>query len=582
MRKLWRPALGILLSAALLLSMALLAGAAEQGLKVAVASDIHYRPPSALPPIAKANDLPGDPLYHHANTKGMLTYEADAVIAAFLAGVEAAGAKYLLIPGDLSEEGHWAEHRGIAKKLRDFQKRTGIRVFVIPGNHDIRTSASQGRLNLSDFLELYADLGYDRALARFEGDASYTAELGGGYRLLAIDAVVYREDESYISPELFAWIEAQCLQAREDGKKLIAMTHYNVLDHFLVEGFTAGLLCVDQYRTLATALADLGVKYVFTGHQHANDISHAVTAQDNKIFDIETGCLLTYPNAWRKVTFTDASVKIETSYVDKIDTSLLPAGFSKAQLGAMKSDFPAYSLGHTRAGFKIYAYQIPELTKNLADTLGLAEGSAGYEALDAAIRAFGDAVKLPLYGETGSVESLAKKAGVTLAPSGYTGLLDLTGALYGAHYAGNEDSPMDSLEVRLLGQAVNAVLVTALTDMPVQAANALLRALGMPLAVPALDIPRTLAARRIYMRTPARVVTNELVKMLAEGIFTDWSSPDDLDATLEPYGESWDLAGNAVKITDFTFYMDIVLRVCKMVFSIVLKVSPFACAWQAA
>jgi 3',5'-cyclic AMP phosphodiesterase CpdA len=579
MKKVWKSALSLELCAALLLCAVFIAnaGSAGQTLRVLVASDIHYRPPEALAPIEQASGLAADPVYGHANDKGMLTYEADAVIGEFLAQAAGSGAQYLLIPGDLSEEGYWEEHLGIAKKLREFESGTGIQVFVIPGNHDIRTSASRGRLDLSDFLEIYADLGYDRALARFEGDGSYTAELGGGYRLLAIDAIVYREDESRISPELFAWIEAQALAARKDGKNLVAMTHYNVLDHFLIEGFTSGLLCIDQHRTLASALADLGVKYVFTGHQHANDIAHAVTAKGNKLFDIETGSLITYPNAWREVAFTQESVRIETKYVEKIDAALLPEGFSEAQLRLMQSDFPAYSRNYWRASFRSHYTMIPSLTGTVAQALSLEEGGAGYKAVEAAVLALEAAANLPLYGAGNSVEALAKRAGVTLSPSGYVNLLDLAGTVYGEHMAGNERLPMESLEMRLLGQALNAVLVTALADMPTQAANALFAAAGMPwLKLPPLDGLRTLAAKRIYMRTPAKAFTNELVRMVGQGILTDWSAPDDLNATLEPYGGSHALEGNAAKITDASFVLDIVLRFFGVVLSVIHRLSPLS------
>jgi len=582
MRKTWKSALSIALGAALLLSVALFAGAADPGLKVLVASDIHYRPLSELPPLSQVNGLPGDPIYYHVNEKGMLSYEADAVLDAFFKKAEQSGAKYLLIPGDLSEDGYRAEHLAIAEKLEAFQKRSGIQVFVVPGNHDFRYPDPKGRMELSDFPKVYAKLGYDKALARFGGEASYTAELSGGYRLLAICGI-YEEATNTVSPELFAWIEEQAHAAQKDGKKLVAMTHYSVLDHFLVEGFAGSLLAVEGYRGLATMLADLGVKYVFTGHVHANDISHAVTARGNKIFDVETCCLLTYPNAWREVTFSGASVKIETKYVDRIDTSLLPEGFSQAQIDRMEDDFQSYSQRFFRAAFQSYALMIPDLTETLADALGIAEGAPAYAAIEAAVAALTEAAQLPLYGETGSVEAkassveaLAKKAGVTLAPSEYANLLDLAGAIYVGHYAGNEDFPMESLEMVLLGQAINAVLVTALMDMPLKAVNALLAAFGSPLVIPATGIPLALAARRIYMRVPARVVTNELVRMLAAGIINDWSTPDDLNAELEPYGESWDLDGHAVKITDLSFILDAVLRITKMVLRIIVKVSPFA------
>jgi len=550
MKNLCKSALGLSLAIAMIFSLAMFAGAADNSLKVFVAADIHYRPYSELTPLKDIKSQIDDPLYLHANDKSMLTYEADAVVAAFLADVAASGAKVLLIPGDLSEEGHWAEHLGIAKILKDFQKRSGVKVFVIPGNHDIRTSASRGRLDLEDFLDLYADLGYNRALARREGDASYTAELGNGYRLLAIDAIVYRQDESAVSPELFTWIEEQLAQAKKDGKKLIAMTHYNVLDHLLVEGFTGGLLTIDQYRKMATMLADGGVKYVFTGHMHANDITFADTAKGNRIFDVQTGCLLAYPNAYRQVTFSDKEVKIETRYVTKINTALLPKGFSKAQLDLMKSDFPKYSYDYHRAAFRSYSDMLPDLTGTLADALGAEKGTVGYEIIDMMVRSLTLAVKMPLYGEKNSVEALAKKAGVKLEPSEYRNLLDLAGVIYAGHYAGNEQYPMESLEMKLLGQAVNAVLVTAM--------------------VPEIGPLPGLAARRIYARTPGKAFTNEFVRMLAAGILTDWGPPDDLNATLEPYGEKWDMSG-AVKITDFTFAIDVTARVFRMGFNTMLR-----------
>ena len=557
MKKTCKALLGIALALSLILSLALYAGAADDSLKIFVASDIHYRPYSDLPPLSEAKYL-DDPLFAHVNSKSMLTYEADAIIARFLADAEKAGAKYIFLAGDHSEEGHWAEHEGFVKIFKAFQRRTGIQIFVVPGNHDVRTSESRGRLNIEDFIRLYADFGYNQALVRREGDGSYTAELGKGYRLLAIDAIVYRDDASLITPELFDWIEEQLAQAQKDGKKVIAMTHYNVLEHLMIEGFTGGLLTIDQYRKLATMLADAGVKYVFTGHMHANDISHAVTAKGNKIFDIQTGGLTTYPNAYREVTFSDASVQIKTGYVDKIDTSLLPGGFSKAQIDFMKRDFPGYSLAYHRAGFRSYAGMLPDLTGTLADALNVKEGSAGYQAIEAAVGALTDAATLPMYGETGSIEAIAKLAGVKLDESDYVNLLDLAGALFARHYAGNENTTFDSLELRLFGQAFNAVLACALTEMPVRAVNALLEAVGAPwLAIPAAGVPLTLAARRIYMRTPAKVVTRQLVWLLGRGVFDDWSAPDDLNATLEPYGKKWDLPGRAVSTTDFGFATDI-------------------------
>lgn len=575
MKKTLKRIISLALSVALLISTMVFANAAQEELKLIVTSDVHYRPPEALVPIEQANYLPGDLLYHHANTKGMLTYEADAIIDEFLAKTEASGTKFLLIPGDLSEEGYWEEHLGIAQKLVDFENRTGVKVFVIPGNHDIRTSNSKGRLDLSDFLNVYAQLGFDLAISRHEGTASYTAELDCGYRLLAIDACVYRTDNSAISDDLFEWINQQIKAADKDGKKLIAMTHFSVLEHFELQSIGADMLCVDQYRTLATTLADAGVKYVFTGHQHANDISYAVTQKGNKIFDIEAGSLITYPNAWREVVFSDKEVKIETKYVEKIDPSLLPSGFNKAQLDLLSTDFQAYSLAYFRAGFKSYSQMILELTNTLASSLNLSEGSAGFKALEAAITALKNSADIPFYDngtqEIDSVEELAQKAGITLSESDYTNLLDLAGAIYASHYAGNENYSMDSLEITLLGQAINAVLITALTDVSQAAINSLLESIGSPLLLPTLNAFKALGAKTLYYDFAAKAFTKEIVKTLGAGIFTDLAAPDDLNATLEPYGEQWALDGSSVKITDLTYATDIIWRVFKTILNGVIS-----------
>ena len=65
--------LSLILAAALIFPLAAFAQAAEPALKILVASDIHYRPPEWLAPLSEVNNLPGDPLFRHANDKGMLS-----------------------------------------------------------------------------------------------------------------------------------------------------------------------------------------------------------------------------------------------------------------------------------------------------------------------------------------------------------------------------------------------------------------------------------------------------------------------------------------------------------------------------
>ncbi|MCL2512927.1 MAG: metallophosphoesterase [Oscillospiraceae bacterium] len=572
MKKSLKIALSIVLAAVMLSPPAISAGAVseDRAFSIVVASDLHYIPYGALPPISDTGALPGDPVYSNVNDKFMLLYEADAVIDEFLFRAEASGAEYLLIPGDLSE-GRTEEFLEIAGKLIDFQNRSGVKVFVLPGNHDTYRIA-----DISEFIDIFYELGFSGALARHEDSASYTAELDAGYRLLAIDPLICGEIKTYISPELFDWIKEQMLSAKNDGKKLIAMTHYSVLEHFWLDRFIEGLLTVDQYKTLASVLADGGVKYVFTGHEHINDISYAISARGNKIFDIQTGCLLVYPNAYREVEFSDAGVSVATKYIDKINTSLIPADFSPGRIALMENDFPSYSYNYMKAGFQGIAYIVSNSTKSFADSLNIAEGSAAYDGLGAMLEALQKAMQLPMYdsGGTGdSIEKIAKMSGFSLEPSEYKNLLDLAGTVYAGHSAGNEIYAPDSLETRLVHQGLGAVLTTALTDMPVKFSGALLAAIGMPEFKLFGYIP-PYVANGIYARSAAKVVVNELVNTLAAGILMDWSAPDDLNAVFEPYGANWGrLDGRAVKITWYGSAFDTIMRVLKMGFNIFKEIS---------
>ncbi len=538
----------------------------QEPLSVWVASDIHYNPQSELGPIEEQDAIPGDTLYNHVNGKGMLTYETDAILNEFLSKFENSSAKYLLIAGDLSENGQWTEHLGIAKILNEFKARTGKKIFVIPGNHDIRTSASGGRLDLSDFLNVYENLGYSDALTRHSSSGSYTAELDSEYRLLAIDACIYREDGSKMSPELLAWIEAQVKQAKLDGKKLIGMVHHSVLEHFGIQSVAGNLLCLDNYRDNAAKFADWGIKYFFTGHEHANDISMAVSEKGKKIFDIETDSLITYPNGYREVIFTDSAVDVKTNYIDTIDTAYLPAGYNQAKLDLIRNNFTAYSYGYFKSSLVSVAYDMPYNTGRIAGSLKIEKGTAAYDALAKVMNNIADALKLPLYDTAGtpaidSVEEIAAKAGITLEHSDFKNALEIAGAIYAGHYAGDESIAYSSPEVTLFRQSFNAALVYALTNIPVSMVNTLFESIGLPdMNFSLKDNLYTQAAKMIYMETAAKLIFIEFIKPLLNSVTSDTYAPADLNVTLEPYGNTWDLIGRPAAVTDTGYILNIILR----------------------
>ena len=573
MKKSLKAIFCILLSMLLLVPILSVTAKVESPLSIWVAADTHYRPLSALKPLTAYDDLPSNPLYRHANSKGMLTYEADAILDKLFSDFENSSSNILLLPGDLSEDGFWAEHLAFAEKLRQFKARTGKQIFVIPGNHDIRTSDSQNRLNLDDFLDIYADFGYNQAIAKHSGSGSYTAELENGYRLIAIDACIYREDGSYISPDLLAWIEAQATAAKNDGKKLVGMVHHSVLDHFGIQSVAGSMLSISDARKNASKFADWGIKYMFTGHVHANDISMAVSDNENRIYDIQTGSLLTYPNAYREVTFKTDEVKVETKYIDNIDMSLLPEGYSQAQLDMIQNNFSAYSFGYFKAGLNSVIYDMSDLTNKLARSLKIEQGTSAYDALNTVINTAVAALNLPLYDtantpELDSVEEIAAQAGLTLDASDHANAFELIGAIYAEHLAGDEDLTLESPEVTLLVQSINAALVYAMSNIPADLAASLFTGIGLPIT--GGNIRESLyiqAVKQIYAKTASKKILKEFVNPLLGSFISDSFAPGDLNETLEPYGATWDVTGKPAIISETGYYLNIVFRL----FGIVLN-----------
>lgn len=538
-----------------------------------VASDIHYRPQSMLGPLEEQNNFPADPFYRHANTTGQLTYETEAVTNAFLKRFEASSSQILLIPGDLTDDGYLPEHTAFAQKLKDFEAKTGKRVFVVNGNHDIRRAVSDRSIDLNEFKTIYADFGFAEALVCHENSASYTADLEGDYRLIAIDAVVHGTDTSVIDSGLLSWIQAQVLAAKEDGKHLIGMIHYSILEHFQNQSIAEKYIMVENYRGISSKLADWGIKYVFTGHVHGNDISAADSANGNRIYDVETSSLLAYPNTYREVAFSDESVKIESRNIDEINTADLVAGYSAQQLDLIENNFQAYSLGFFKASMNYFINRYIGSPGSIAGALNIEKGTVAYDALSAVMTTLGAALNLPIYDEdtpeTDSVEEIAAEAGETIDRSEYKNLPDIIGSILAAHYSGIENIPYDSPEIRLFKQCFKAALVHSLVNIPDAAAKALCEELGVPMPAGGPDNGAyTNAAKLIYMKTAAGKIINELVEPLLRGFTSDSYSPGDLNVTLEAYGAPGEPAAPKVPIAGMDFMIDIFTRLTQLIIHI--------------
>ncbi|MBQ6601499.1 MAG: metallophosphoesterase, partial [Clostridia bacterium] len=103
---------------------------------ITVVNDTHY---NSLDNARKSNSVSGD--FDHVTSDGRLYNEADAIFKAFLEKAAANESSYILIVGDITERGTEEQIREMTALLSEFEKTTGKKIFVVPGNHDVFNSS---------------------------------------------------------------------------------------------------------------------------------------------------------------------------------------------------------------------------------------------------------------------------------------------------------------------------------------------------------------------------------------------------------------------------------------------------------
>ena len=320
----------------------------------------------------KANEVRAGSLW--MESEGML----ESALAAFAQKAKTTGMQYLLIPGDLTLDGELKGHKALAKRLERFEKETGIRVAVIPGNHDINNTDgfdfSSGKQKPAEmtspaqFREIYENLGYDLPnMEQFQpkngklgGGLSYAADLDGGYRLIAIDSCKYSKDQSekgdfkstggMIGKDLLRWIKAQIKAAIAAGKVPVGMIHHSLRLHHGLQKLTSGFL-IDDAKHLCEALAGAGLRFVFSGHIHTSEIADYKAGNGAVLYDVATSSLADLDPTIREVAFEasspkDVTVQIKTSPADCVKSVTVNGRRQESPIG--KASFEAMYHGDVR------------------------------------------------------------------------------------------------------------------------------------------------------------------------------------------------------------------------------------------
>lgn len=290
----------------LLTSLILLCSCNEKPLTIVHASDLHYLSPTLVESRAFIEDLAQKSDGKDFPDVGLIT---DAFISQMLKEKPAA----VVLSGDLTFNGEEVSHRELHDKLLKL-KDNGIKVFVIPGNHDVYQTAYRFTADGSVIIEgtqpqtfedIWGDFGYNDALYADPMSLSYVAELDEFTWLLAVDTNT--GSTGLVRTVTLSWLEPILKKAQEEGIRVISTTHQNLFIHN--PSFDWGYR-ISNNTKLISLFEKYSVHLNLSGHLH---IQHTVS--EGEITDIAVSSLCVTPLQYGVLRIKDNSYTYDTKEI---------------------------------------------------------------------------------------------------------------------------------------------------------------------------------------------------------------------------------------------------------------------------
>lgn len=266
--------------------------------RFAVASDLH---------IALAHTIQDSPKRFH------LVEVSIPALELILERLATLDLDFLLLPGDLTQDGEIDNHLWLSQRLAQLP----YPVYVVPGNHDvIYPIGTKEIVGLTEFPQLYQSFGYTNPNQPY-----YTHEILPGVRLIGLNSNNFDEKGAQIGcldTQQFDWLQQTLAEVKDE--LVLVMIHHNVIEH--LPGQNSNPLgrryMLDNAPQLLELLQQYGVKLIFTGHLHVQDI-----AQWQGIYEITTGSLVSYPHPYRVIQISSndqnqLTIKIESDFVTAV------------------------------------------------------------------------------------------------------------------------------------------------------------------------------------------------------------------------------------------------------------------------
>lgn len=258
--------------------------------------------------------------------------ETGAIIDAAFEKIAASDTDFVLIAGDITNDGEMISHIEFKEKLEKLSQHK--KVYLITATHDWCCDQNPRRFaddfvyhdvetmpsfKLYPFYEKYT---LRDAIAKFEthlGTYSYVVQLNDRVRLLALNDDQNGKGRAGFKADHFDWIDEQLRQAEKDGCLMIGMQHHLLIPH-INPLITGGGTCVGDREEVIRRLADNGLKYMFVGHSHIQRTDDYTTALGNTLTEINVASLCGYPAPIVNVTVhDDGTLTYDVAHVETFE-----------------------------------------------------------------------------------------------------------------------------------------------------------------------------------------------------------------------------------------------------------------------
>jgi 3',5'-cyclic AMP phosphodiesterase CpdA len=256
----------------------------------------------------------------------------------------------------------------------------GKRVYVIYATHDYSGGGEDNNwfescrytetgtepieaMRKGELFDFYCDYGPKQALSVHRESGSYTVQLCDGVRLIAI--VDNGDGGGYcgLFEDGVEWLKAEIEKAKQNGDFVLLATHHPVLPPWEVYRHVADNEMYGGYRELWRIMCENGIRVIFTGHTHIQNIRKYTDERGRWFVDISTIALANAAGKMRKVTVDGESGEFD---VTSIGIEKLK-GIDTGGLSAYEYLYPLNFPG-------IWEKLLPLLASDFGAFLNLAEG----------------------------------------------------------------------------------------------------------------------------------------------------------------------------------------------------------------